>query len=496
MISICLQGHLPIDTIDMVIKQTNLMFDSSTDIRAPDILILYQQRIISVNFLNELIQQFYKDEEFYNLSDVWINPEIIQAFKNTKYIPVLVNYETNTITAASIPEFRNSDVPIINTFSISTVNIKLYEYVNLYIKYYGYNPSFLKELPVSDIFSMIIKEALYLNASDITISEKENYIEIYYNVNKRKIYSKRCVPINIMNYLVKFLMAQSNSTSSIDSHKIIYFTLNLDKTHRGRTVINYTYYGHTITIRVLSNLLHKHNFKSLSIPDNVQEFLNKYYVNISPGLKLLAGPTYSGKNTTIITILDEIHKQNDVKIVSIENPVEILTNYIEQINTETADEFKESVASTLRQNPDIVYIAEMNYETALETMKIANTGKQVLSTIHVNNIAEVPLRIKDITNMEISEIISILDSIVYQELLPKKCSYCNDNGCDNCYKAGVVPIFSYLHINNKLKKELIGKNISEIYKIIEKHISNDNQIEDLYNAGIISRKTYEARKRD
>lgn len=195
--------------------------------------------------------------------------------------------------------------------------------------------------------------------------------------------------------LIKMLTSQTNSFPSMNSRKPIYFTINLDKNHRGRTVINYTYWGQTITIRILSNSLHDNTFESLNVPKDVQIFFLKNFANIIPGLKLIAGPTYSGKNTTIITLLDELHKQNDFKIVSVENPVEILTSYIEQIDAYTPDEFREAAVSTLRQNPDLVYISEMTSYTALETMKIANTGKAVISTIHANSIAEVPLRIKN-----------------------------------------------------------------------------------------------------
>lgn len=491
MISMYLQGRISIETINMVISQTKLLFSENVNIKAPDILILYQQRIISTELLDTLIEQHYQEEIFYKIKDSWIDPEIIKAFKEYCYIPLEIDYKKNIIIAGTIPEQKLQDVPFIGTFSIKPKVIKLYEYVNLYLKYYGENPSFIKELPIADLFSMLIKEAIDLKATDITISQKKQRIDIYFNVNKRKIYSKRNIAYSSMDSLVKLLTTQANSATSVSKRKPIYFTLNLSNKYRGRTVINHTYWGHAITIRLLSNEIYNNTFLSLNIPMEIQEFLRKYYISVSSGLKLLAGPTYSGKNTTIIATLEELHKKNDIKIVSIENPVEILTDYIEQIDTETPEEFKDCVKSTLRQNPDIVYIAEMTDYTSSETMKIANTGKEVLSTIHVNSISEVPLRIKNLTGIEMNEIISILDSIIYQNLLPKKCPFCKDIGCENCYKAGVVPVFSYLHINKELRRKLIGCSSSEIYCLLEENTINCNQIETLYTQGIISEKTYQ-----
>ena len=496
MISINLQGRLSVRDIDMVIEQTRIMFDENTDIKAADSLILHWQNIIPKDLLDSLTEKAYPNYEFYEIKDYWVSPDIIKVFSLSDFVPVKVDYKENVITAAAIPEFMTEEVPLAGTFAVNRVCIKLYEYVSLYIKYYGKNPRFIKNLPASDIFNMIVREAILLKAADITISQKKNHVEVYYNVAKRKVYSKRTIPDNIMEPIVKILTARTNSSPAVSSREPVYFTIDLDESHRGRTVINQTYCGKTITIRVLSNELHKNTFKSLNIPEDVTSFFMRNYVSITPGLKLLAGPTYSGKNTTIITILDELHSYSDVKMVSVENPVEILTDYIEQINAESEKEFRSAVNSTLRQNPDIVYIAEMTASTALETMKIANTGKEVLSTIHVNSIAEIPSRIKHLTDMELSEIIGIIDSMAYQELLPKKCPYCGDKGCELCHKAGVIPVFTYLKITNELRKMLIDKDLSQVYKILDEKTEGKNNIDELYKAGIISEKTYMLRRRD
>ena len=68
-------------------------------------------------------------------------------------------------------------------------------------------------------------------------------------------------------------------------------------------------------------------------------------------------------------------------------------------------------------NPDFVYITEMLDATALDTLKITNTGKCVLSTVHANSVGDTIVRLMDMTGMPQDRIIQTLHSVVYQELV-------------------------------------------------------------------------------
>lgn len=488
-----LQGRLHTKDIDTVASQTNEMFVPEHGIRNPDALVLYQQKIIDKSLLDQLLNQSYS-YEFQDARPGWIPPDVIETYRGSKFIPLRMIYASNTVQLGTLIEYKNETPPLHGTLQREVIPIRIYEYVDIHTRMYGQEPPFILPLSELDLFNMIVREAVSLKAADITIAQRMDRVEVYYNVNKRKVYSKRTLPKSIMDNLVRLITSRAGRSASVGEREPLYFTLDLDDMHRGRTVVNYKYGGYVISIRVLSNELHNNTFKSLNIPQEVQDFLYKYYVSGNTGLKLLCGPTYSGKNTTIITILDEIHMHNDQKIVSVENPVEILTDYIEQIDADTEQEFFDSVNSLLRQNPDLVYIAEMTDKTALETMKVANTGKSVLSSIHCNSVAEVVSRLVDLTNLPISTIIQILDSVIYQELLPKKCPYCDDKGCDNCYRAGVIPIFSYVHLTPAMKRDLVDKELSDIYKELEKQTKGLDYIDRLRDSGVISQITWERRR--
>ena len=162
----------------------------------------------------------------------------------------------------------------------------------------------------------------------------------------------------------------------------------------------------------------------------------------------------SGKNTTILCALNELVQRNQFKIVSIEQPVEILVDGIEQINAETDEEFEENADSLLRQNPDIVYFTEITARTANSIMQQSNTAKAVFSTIHANSIAEVLFRLQDITGMPIDRLILTLHSCCYQELV-------RDEKADS-----VKPYNKCVYFDEDLKSRLYGKSTAEIIGVL------------------------------
>lgn len=162
----------------------------------------------------------------------------------------------------------------------------------------------------------------------------------------------------------------------------------------------------------------------------------------------------SGKNTTILSALIELVKKDAMKIVSLEQPVEMLVEGIEQINAETDDEFTENADSLLRQNPDIIYFTEITDRTGITIMQCCNTAKAVFSSIHANSISQVLFRLQDITKLPLDRLILSLHSCVYQELV-------RDDKTDT-----VKPYNRCLYFDDDLKMRLYGKQMGEIIGIL------------------------------
>jgi general secretion pathway protein E len=107
------------------------------------------------------------------------------------------------------------------------------------------------------------------------------------------------------------------------------------------------------------------------------------------GILLVTGPTGSGKTTTLYTALSKLNTP-DVKIITVEDPVEYQIEGINQIQAkpQIGLDFAHALRSIVRQDPDIIMIGEMrDLETARIAIQSALTGHLVLSTLHTNNAA-------------------------------------------------------------------------------------------------------------
>ena len=184
-------------------------------------------------------------------------------------------------------------------------------------------------------------------------------------------------------------------------------------------------------------------------------------MNREKGLRITVGGTASGKNTTNLAMLREFTMREDNKVVSIEMPVEQILPGIEQINCDTEEEYRLNVESLLRQNPDMVYFTEMTDMTGDSIMKIANTGKIVMTTVHANSVSDTIGRLQDITGYSIDKIIQTLHSIIYQELV-------RDEEEDKIY-----PKNRYVYLSADRKAKLYGKDYGEVLLMIQKWEGGD-----------------------
>ncbi len=143
------------------------------------------------------------------------------------------------------------------------------------------------------------------------------------------------------------------------------------------------------------------------------------------GMIIAAGPTGSGKTTTLYTILKEINTR-ERNIVTIEDPVEYDiegVNHV-QVNTKTDLTFASGLRALLRQDPDIVMIGEIrDGETARIAINAALTGHLVLSTIHTNDSVTTIPRLVDM-GIENYLIASTLSLIIAQRLARRLCQEC------------------------------------------------------------------------
>lgn len=151
------------------------------------------------------------------------------------------------------------------------------------------------------------------------------------------------------------------------------------------------------------------------------------------GIILLTGPTGSGKTTTLYAMLQHVYSE-DMKIITIENPIEYKVKGVVQTQVDETSEgesknysFGNAMRAILRQDPDVIMVGEIrDAETADTAINAALTGHLVFSTLHTNTAAgAIPRLIGMQVNPKIMG--SALSLSLAQRLLRKICTNCKED---------------------------------------------------------------------
>ena len=134
--------------------------------------------------------------------------------------------------------------------------------------------------------------------------------------------------------------------------------------------------------------------KTLGLPEKLQELA------LAPrGLLILAGPTGSGKSTTMASMLNYRNQKLPGHIITIEDPIEFIYKPCRSIFTQReigidTDNWKIAVQSAMRQAPDVVCIGEVRSEESMEyALQLAQTGHLCVFTIHASTASQTIERI-------------------------------------------------------------------------------------------------------
>ena len=166
--------------------------------------------------------------------------------------------------------------------------------------------------------------------------------------------------------------------------------------------------------------------KTLGLPEKLQELA------LAPrGLLILAGPTGSGKSTTMASMLNYRNQKLPGHIVTIEDPIEFIYKPCRSIFTQReigidTDNWKTAVQSAMRQAPDVVCIGEVRSEESMEyALQLAQTGHLCVFTIHASTASQTIERIinfypEDRRQQVLMDLALNLVGIIGQRLVVKK----------------------------------------------------------------------------
>ena len=271
---------------------------------------------------------------------------------------------------------------------------------------------------VTTLIDNIIKNGIDKRASDIHIEPQEDTIRVRYRIDGELI-TVANIEKEKQNQIIGRLKAISNmhqeKQESQDGRILMYPDYNI------RVSSQKNVNGEKFVLRLLKKNTDIQALNELGFKKPMEE--TRKIFNKRNSITIIAAPTGEGKTTSLYSIIDLLNSP-DINITTIEDPVEIRINGLNQIEIDSKNTFSDTLRTVLRQDPDIILLGEIrDIETAEIAMQAGQTGHYVLSTIHTIDSIEVITRLRKmgVSNYDIASTLAVS---VSQRLVRKICKDC------------------------------------------------------------------------
>ena len=284
----------------------------------------------------------------------------------------------------------------------------------------------VEDAPVVRFLQKMLVDAFSMRASDLHFEPYEHHYRVRFRIDGelREIASP---PIAIKDKLasrIKVISRMDISEKRVPQDGRMKLKMGADRVIDFRVSTLPTLFGEKIVIRILDPSSAKLGIDALGYEAEEKERLLKAIAR-PYGMILVTGPTGSGKTVSLYTCLNLLN-QPGVNIATAEDPSEINLPGVNQVNVneKAGLTFAAALKSFLRQDPDIIMVGEIrDLETADISIKAAQTGHLVLSTLHTN---DAPTTLTRMRNMGIQpfNIASSVILITAQRLARRLCANC------------------------------------------------------------------------
>ena len=353
------------------------------------------------------------------------------------------------------------------------------------------------EAPIIRLVNSLLFRAVKQKASDIHIEPFERELKIRFRINGI-LYDIMIPPKRAQNSIISRVkvMSQLNIAEKRipQDGRIRIKIAGKDIDIRVSTIP--TAHGESVVMRLLDASTVLLDLDSLGFSRKNLEFFKELLAHHN-GIILVTGPTGSGKTTTLYSALTRLNT-NEVKIITVEDPVEYQLHGVNQmqVNPKIDLTFATGLRAFLRQDPDIIMVGEVrDRETAEVAIQASLTGHLVLSTLHTNDAPSSITRLVDMS-VEPFLVASSVLGIVAQRLLRTICRECARKytpeeeelgqiglsladlkgrqifrpvGCPNCMETGYsgrCAIHEILMVTDAVRAELMkGSDASTIKKV-------------------------------
>lgn len=345
---------------------------------------------------------------------------------------------------------------------------------------------------ITGLVDSIIKTGMERRASDIHIEPMQNQVRVRYRIDG-ELFTAAKIKKEKQNQIIGRLKAISNmhqeKQESQDGRILLYEDYNI------RVSSQPNIYGEKFVLRLLKKNTVIRNIFELGFPGTEEELSKN--INKKNSITIIAAPTGEGKTTSLYSIIDYLNRP-EINITTIEDPVEIRIEGLNQIEIDNRSSFSGSLRTVLRQDPDIILVGEIrDRETGEIAIQAGQTGHYVLSTIHTIDSIEVITRLRKM-GLSDYDISSTLATSISQRLVRRLCPECKRErdyteeekriietiskkygvefdlsgktydaiGCKHCNNTGYydrIGIFEMLEITDEIKQEIMnGKSSIEI----------------------------------
>lgn len=322
---------------------------------------------------------------------------------------------------------RYATIKTIDTFEVGAISMNdaVMEKAQENIKNINDLKGQLEQIPVTQLFEILVAGALATSASDIHFEPESDLCRLRYRLdgllhevatidkaryqrvlNRVKVLSKMKLNITKAPQDGRFTIRQSNIDIEV------------------RVSVLPSEYGESIVMRLLDPRGITAKLEDLGMRPDVLEQV-KELLERPQGTLLTTGPTGSGKTTTLYAFLNYLNT-SDMKIITVEDPIEYHIKGVNQTQVEPSKgyTFAGGLRAIVRQDPDIILIGEIrDLETASIALEAALTGHMVLTTIHTNDAAGTIPRLVDL-GIKPETIAPAMTMAMGQRLLRRLCEVC------------------------------------------------------------------------
>ena len=282
----------------------------------------------------------------------------------------------------------------------------------------------IDDTPVVRFINKMLMDAIRSNASDLHFEPFEKAYRVRFRTDGVLQEIAR-PPVNLaprISARLKVMSKMDISERRVPQDGRIKLKISKTKSIDFRVNTLPVLFGEKLVLRILDPSSAKMGIDALGYEEDQKElYMEALYK--PQGMFLVTGPTGSGKTVSLYTGLNILNTA-ELNISTAEDPVEINLEGINQcpVNAKVGLDFSEALRSFLRQDPDIIMVGEIrDLETASISVKAAQTGHMVMSTLHTNSAPETLTRLR---NMGVAafNLATSVNLIVAQRLGRRLCS--------------------------------------------------------------------------